>query len=104
MCDSSNAIEIVAEMLTYLKQADFAIREELVINLLRIITIHRQFGVTTFSLLIFLNSFFTIYLLPFYYFCSSNLVRYSIEIPYVMDLQLLFFDAVKQICNIFIVV
>lgn len=33
MCDSSNAIEIVAEMLTYLKQADFAIREELVYNL-----------------------------------------------------------------------
>ena len=30
MCDSTNAIEIVAEMLTYLKQADFAIREELV--------------------------------------------------------------------------
>jgi len=30
MCDSSNAIEIVAEMLNYLKQADFAIREELV--------------------------------------------------------------------------
>lgn len=30
MCDSSNAIEIVAEMLNYLRQADFAIREELV--------------------------------------------------------------------------
>ena len=30
MCDSSNAAEIVQEMLIYLKQADFAIREELV--------------------------------------------------------------------------
>jgi len=33
MCDSTNAIEIVAEMLTYLKQADFAIREELVLKI-----------------------------------------------------------------------
>lgn len=33
MCDSSNATEIVAEMLAYLKQADFAIREELVLKI-----------------------------------------------------------------------
>ena len=30
MCDSSNAIEIVTEMLDYLKHAVYAIREELV--------------------------------------------------------------------------
>ena len=30
MCDQSNATEIVQEMLVYLKQADFGIREELV--------------------------------------------------------------------------
>jgi len=33
MCDSSNATEIVQEMLNYLKQADFAIREELVLKI-----------------------------------------------------------------------
>lgn len=33
MCDSSNASEVVSEMLTYLKQADFAIREELVLKI-----------------------------------------------------------------------
>ena len=30
MCDKSNAEEIVAEMLAYLKTADYAIREEMV--------------------------------------------------------------------------
>ena len=30
MCDKSNAEEIVAEMLKYLKTADYAIREEMV--------------------------------------------------------------------------
>jgi len=30
MCDKSNAEEIVAEMLEYLKKADYAIREEMV--------------------------------------------------------------------------
>jgi len=33
MCDQSNATEIVSEMLVYLKQADFAIREELVLKI-----------------------------------------------------------------------
>ena len=33
MCDSSNAIEIVTEMLGYLKTADYSIREELVSDL-----------------------------------------------------------------------
>lgn len=33
MCDSTNASEIVSEMLIYLKQADFAIREELVLKI-----------------------------------------------------------------------
>ena len=33
MCDSTNATEIVSEMLVYLKQADFAIREELVLKI-----------------------------------------------------------------------
>ena len=33
MCDSTNATEIVSEMLIYLKQADFAIREELVLKI-----------------------------------------------------------------------
>ena len=32
MCDKSNAEEIVAEMLAYLKTADYAIREEMVRN------------------------------------------------------------------------
>ncbi|CAK8693832.1 unnamed protein product [Clavelina lepadiformis] len=32
MCDKSNAEEIVAEMLTYLKKADYAIREEMVLK------------------------------------------------------------------------
>lgn len=33
MCDSTNATEIVSEMLIYLKQADFGIREELVLKI-----------------------------------------------------------------------
>lgn len=35
MCDRSNAKQIVAEMLSYLETADYAIREEIVRLLLR---------------------------------------------------------------------